>query len=78
MLSKLYDTIKKNIEVRSENMSKYTENDLKKIVYDALQCFREKMDFRISSENTALTFSAPDNGIDMYEAFCKRYFYVWL
>lgn len=78
MLSNLYDTIEKNIEVWSENMPKYTKNDLKKIVYDALQCFREKMDFMISSENTALTFSAPDNGIDMYEAFFLRYFYVWL
>lgn len=55
-------------------MSRYTETDLTKIVCDAMQCFKDEMNFNISPENTVFEFFTPDNGIKVYEAFCKRYF----
>lgn len=59
-------------------MPKYTENDLTELVYDAMQCFSEKMDFDISAENTVLAFFTPDNGTEVYENFCSEYFPDWL
>jgi len=62
----------------SVKMPKYTEIDMKKIVYDAMQCFKDEMNFDISPENTVLAFFTPDNGIEVYEAFCYKYFPDWL
>lgn len=59
-------------------MPKYTETDLTEIVYDAMLCFREKINFDISPDNTVLAFFTPDNGIEVYESFCKKYFPSWL
>lgn len=59
-------------------MFKYTEAELTKIVYDAMQCFNERMNFNILPNNTVLAFFTPDNGIEVYEAFCSKYFPDWL
>lgn len=59
-------------------MSRYTETDLTEIVYDAMVCFNDEMNFNISPENTVLAFFTPDNGIEVYESFCKKHFPDWL
>ncbi|MCM1509019.1 MAG: hypothetical protein NC177_18065, partial [Ruminococcus flavefaciens] len=59
-------------------MSKYAKEDLTQIVYDAMNCFNEKMRFNISSDNAILAFFTPDNGINVYETFCQQYFPNWL
>lgn len=53
-------------------MPKYTETDFEKIVYYAMLCFKDEMNFNISPENIVLAFFTPDNGIEVYESFCKK------
>lgn len=57
---------------------RYTESDLRKIFFKALDVFNACMDSAITTENTALAFFIPANGVGVYESFCKQYFPKYL
>lgn len=46
-------------------MSRYTEQELRDIFYDALDFFNEALDSGITRDNTVLAFFIPDNGTDV-------------
>ena len=53
------------------------EEHLKHILSDAMVCFKNRMNFDISFDNTVLAFFTPENGLKVYEDFCDRYFPDW-
>lgn len=55
-------------------MSRYTEQELREIFFEALDLFNERLGSDITRDNTVLAFFAPDNGLTVYEQFCGRYF----
>ena len=59
-------------------MSRYTEQELRDIFYDALDFFNDALDSGITRDNTVLAFFTPDNGTDVYEQFCREHFPKYL
>lgn len=57
---------------------RYTESALQEIFCDAMELFTECLETDICTENTALAFFTPDNGKEVYESFCRRYFPKYL
>lgn len=55
-------------------MGRYTEQELRDIFFDALDFFNETLDSGITRDNTILAFFTPDNGLEVYEQFCRKYF----
>ena len=55
-------------------MGRYTEQELRDIFYDALDFFNEALDSGITRDNTVLAFFTPDNGLEVYERFCREHF----
>ncbi len=55
-------------------MSRYTEQELRDTFFNALDFFNDALDSGITRENTVLAFFTPDNGLAVYERFCRRYF----
>lgn len=55
-------------------MGRYTEQELRDIFYDALDFFNEALDSGITRDNTVLAFFTPENGLDVYEQFCREHF----
>ena len=55
-------------------MSRYTEQELREIFFEALDFFNEALDSGITRDNTVLAFFTPDNGLEVYERFCRDYF----
>ena len=55
-------------------MSRYTEQGLRDIFFDALDFFNEALDSGITRDNTVLAFFTPENGLDVYEQFCRERF----
>ncbi len=59
-------------------MNRYTEQELTDIFFEAVSLFTECLDSDITRENTVLAFFAPDNGLEVYEGFCRKYFPKYL
>ena len=55
-------------------MGRYTEQELRDIFYDALDFFNEALDSGITRDNTVLAFFTPENGLEVYEQFCREHF----
>lgn len=55
-------------------MCRYTEQELRDAFFNALDFFNDALDSGITRENTVLAFFTPDNGLEVYERFCRRYF----
>ena len=55
-------------------MGRYTEQELRDIFYDALDFFNEALDSGITRDNTVLAFFTPENGLEVYERFCREHF----
>lgn len=55
-------------------MSRYTEQELRGLFFDALDFFNDALDSGITRDNTVLAFFTPDNGLEIYEQFCQKYF----
>lgn len=55
-------------------MGRYTEQELRDIFYDALDFFNEALDSGITRDNTVLAVFTPDNGMEVYEQFCRERF----
>ena len=60
--------------VGGADMCRYTEQELRDIFYDALDFFNEALDSGITRDNTVLAFFTPENGLDVYEQFCREHF----
>jgi len=50
-----------------------TEQELRDIFY-TLDFFNDALDPSITRDNTVLAFFIPDNGLEIYEQFCRKYF----
>lgn len=55
-------------------MSRYAEHELRDAFFDSLDIFNDALDSGITRENTVLAFFTPDNGLAVYEQFCRKYF----
>lgn len=53
---------------------RYTTKELTEIFFEALGLFNECLESDISESNTVIAFFTPDNGIAVYEKFCKEHF----
>ena len=51
----------------------HTEDELRDILYIAMECFNDVLDFDISAENTIISFFTPQNAIEVYESFCNEF-----
>lgn len=56
----------------------HTENELTAILYSAMECFNDVMDFDITADNTIISFFTPLNGVEVYERFCNENFPDWI
>jgi len=54
-------------------MNIYTEQELREIFFWALDLFNERLDSNITRDNAVLALFAPDNGLMVYEQFCRRH-----
>ena len=52
----------------------YTRDGLTEYFFDALDMFNECLDSDISKENVLLAFFTPENGVAVYECFCRDHF----
>ena len=55
-------------------MGRYTEQELRDIFFDALDFFNDALDSGITRDNTVLAFFTPENGLEVYEQFCREHF----
>ena len=55
-------------------MGGYTEQELREIFFEALDFFNEALASGITRDNTVLAFFTPNNGLEVYERFCRDYF----
>lgn len=55
-------------------MNIYTELELREIFCGAMDLFNERLDSDITRDNTVLALFAPDNGLMVYEQFCRGHF----
>ena len=53
---------------------KYTEEELSKLFFKALDLFNSRLDSDISRDNTIIAFFHVQNGLEVYETFCKDHF----
>lgn len=56
----------------------HTESEIIDILYSAMECFNNVLNFDISADNTIISFFTPKNGIKVYERFCNENFPDWL
>ena len=52
----------------------YTRNELTEYFFEALDMFNDCLDSDISKENVLLEFFTPENGVAVYESFCRDHF----
>lgn len=52
----------------------YTRDELTEYFFEALDMFNECLDSDISKENVLLAFFTPENGVAVYESFCRDHF----
>lgn len=52
----------------------YTRNELTEYFFEALEMFNDCLDSDISNENVLLEFFTPENGVAVYESFCRVHF----
>lgn len=52
----------------------YTRNELTEYFFEALDMFNDCLDSDISKENVFLEFFTPENGVSVYESFCREHF----
>lgn len=50
------------------------EQELRDLFFDALDFFNEAFDSGITRDNTVLAFFTLDNGMEVYEQFCREHF----
>lgn len=55
-------------------MSQYTEQEIREMFFEALDAFNDCYESDITRENTVLAFFTPDNGLEVYEQLCRKYF----
>ena len=53
----------------------HTEDELRDILYSAMERFNYVLDFGISAENTIIAFFTAQNAIEVYERFCDENFF---
>lgn len=52
----------------------YTKKELTDFFYESLHMFNSCLDSDINKDNVLLEFFAPENGVKIYERFCKSHF----
>lgn len=53
---------------------RYTQEELKEYLYEALSMFNEVLDTDITPETVVIDFFTPENGLAVYRSFCEKYF----
>lgn len=52
----------------------YSQSELTKYFYEALDMFNDCLDSDISKDNLVLDYFNPENGVAVYERFCREHF----